>query len=113
MTDSPEIKPTIRIKPYFRWYDLWVGAYVDTRRQAVYICPLPTIGIKIWRDEIATCRLCGNRTTKAAHHTGDGWILYWDCLQGCLDNEDELIDWPFGDEWLTAADLKHLGYTIN
>lgn len=40
-----------KIKPFFRWYDLWVGAYIDRDNNAIYICPLPTIGIKIewWR----------------------------------------------------------------
>lgn len=27
----------------FRWYDLWVGAYIDRKYRKVYICPLPTI----------------------------------------------------------------------
>lgn len=32
---------------FFRWYDLWIGAYIDTKQQAIYICPLPMVGIKI------------------------------------------------------------------
>lgn len=35
------------IRPFFRWYDLWIGAYVDTANRAIYICPLPMIGVKI------------------------------------------------------------------
>jgi hypothetical protein len=35
------------IKPFFRWYDLWIGAYVDTQAGAVYICPLPMLGVRI------------------------------------------------------------------
>lgn len=35
------------IEPFFRWYDLWVGAFIDTKNQTVYICPVPCIGIKI------------------------------------------------------------------
>jgi hypothetical protein len=35
------------VTPFFRWYDLWIGAYVDTKARTVYICPLPMIGIKI------------------------------------------------------------------
>lgn len=32
---------------FFRWYDLWVGAYVDVPNRAVYVCPLPCVGVKI------------------------------------------------------------------
>jgi hypothetical protein len=35
------------IKPFFRWYDLWVGVYVDHKNHAVYICPIPMFGIKV------------------------------------------------------------------
>lgn len=39
----------ILIKPFFRWYDLWIGGYIDTNNNAIYIIPLPMFGIKIWR----------------------------------------------------------------
>lgn len=39
----------INITPFFRWYDLWVGVYVDTKNDALYIIPFPMFGIKIWR----------------------------------------------------------------
>lgn len=35
------------VKPFFRWYDLWVGMYIDTANRVIYICPLPMIGIKV------------------------------------------------------------------
>lgn len=38
------------VKPFFRWYDLWVGVYIDVEGQAVYVCPIPMFGIKVsWR----------------------------------------------------------------
>lgn len=37
----------MRLNFFFRWFDLWVGAYVDLPNRAVYICPLPMLGIKI------------------------------------------------------------------
>lgn len=37
----------MRFKAFFRWYDLWVGVFIDTKNRAVYICPLPTIGLRI------------------------------------------------------------------
>lgn len=36
-----------RVTPFLRWYDLWVGVFIDTNKRAVYICPLPMIGVKI------------------------------------------------------------------
>ncbi len=36
-----------RIEPFFRWYDLWVGMYIDTKNNVLYICPLPMIGVKV------------------------------------------------------------------
>lgn len=40
----------MKIKPFFRWCDLWVGVYIDTEGKSVYMCPVPMFGIKIsWR----------------------------------------------------------------
>ena len=39
----------IKFKPFFRWYDLWIGLYIDTKNDSIYIIPFPMIGIKIWR----------------------------------------------------------------
>ncbi len=35
------------IKPFFRWYDLWVGAYWDRKDRVLYVCPLPMLGVRI------------------------------------------------------------------
>ena len=32
---------------FFRWYDLWVGAYWDRSSRTLYVCPLPTVGLKV------------------------------------------------------------------
>jgi hypothetical protein len=37
----------MRIKPIFAWYDLWIGVFIDTKKKAVYIFPLPTLGVVI------------------------------------------------------------------
>lgn len=40
------------VSPFFRWYDLWIGAYWDREAKVLYVCPLPTVGLKIkmpWR----------------------------------------------------------------
>jgi hypothetical protein len=38
---------TMRIRPLFAWYDLWVGAFWDRKQRKLYICPLPCIGVVI------------------------------------------------------------------
>ncbi len=35
------------ITPFFRWYDLWIGAFVDVPNRTIYICPLPMFGLRI------------------------------------------------------------------
>lgn len=35
------------VRFFFRWYDLWVGAYLDVENKAIYICPVPTLGVRI------------------------------------------------------------------
>lgn len=37
----------MRVTPFFRWYDLWIGLYIDRQGCALYICPLPCIGLKV------------------------------------------------------------------
>lgn len=37
----------VYIKPFFRWYDLWIGLYIDKPNRTLYVCPLPMIGLKI------------------------------------------------------------------
>lgn len=40
----------LRAKPFFRWFDFWIGAYVDVEQAAVYVCFLPMVGIKFWLE---------------------------------------------------------------
>lgn len=32
---------------FFRWYDLWIGAYVDVDNRTLHVCPLPMVGVKV------------------------------------------------------------------
>jgi hypothetical protein len=32
---------TVRV--FFAWYDLWIGAFIDTYHNIIYVCPLPTL----------------------------------------------------------------------
>lgn len=35
------------IKFIFKWYDLWIGVFIDKEKELVYILPIPCIGI-VW-----------------------------------------------------------------
>lgn len=37
----------MRVTPFFRWFDLWIGAYIDRKNRTIYICPIPMLGVKI------------------------------------------------------------------
>lgn len=37
-----------RIKPFFAWYDFWVGVFVDRKERIIYVCPLPMLVFKIY-----------------------------------------------------------------
>ncbi len=38
---------TTKLKISFAWYDLWIGAFIDTDKRRIYICPIPTLLITI------------------------------------------------------------------
>jgi hypothetical protein len=40
-----------KIKVVLAWYDLWIGAYYDRKTSALYILPVPMVGLKIWRAQ--------------------------------------------------------------
>lgn len=48
-----------KAKLFFAWFDLWIGVYVDRSNTAVYICPIPMFGIKVWREDVPCCPVCG------------------------------------------------------
>jgi len=37
----------VKVSVFFRWYDLWIGAFIDRKNRTVYICPIPMFGIKV------------------------------------------------------------------
>ena len=47
----------MKIRPFFRWYDFWIGFYYDHRSHTLYVCPLPTIGLEILLP--VSCEICG------------------------------------------------------
>lgn len=36
----------LRLTVLFAWYDIWVGVFIDTAKRAVYVFPIPMVGIK-------------------------------------------------------------------
>lgn len=36
-----------RVRVSLAWYDIWVGAFVDTIKRKVYVCPLPFLLVTI------------------------------------------------------------------
>lgn len=107
-------KRTLNARLFFRWYDLWVGAYYDQKLKSLYICPLPTVGIRFYWETVTLCPQCGNRLQKTAIRD-EGWILQWDCInEDCPQFEDavEYIDWPFGDRKMNGRELKEAGYEV-
>ena len=37
----------MKVKLFFAWYDMWIGAYWSKEKKTLYICLLPTIVISI------------------------------------------------------------------
>jgi hypothetical protein len=33
------------------WYDCWVGWFLDTKRDALYVCPFPCFVFKFEKDQ--------------------------------------------------------------
>jgi len=43
----------VRVQPFFKWFDFWVGWYWSAESRALYLCPLPMFGVKISFEERA------------------------------------------------------------
>jgi hypothetical protein len=37
----------MKLSVFFRWFDLWIGAYWDRTHRALYVCPIPMFGVKL------------------------------------------------------------------
>lgn len=40
----------MKAKPIFRWFDLWVGVYVDVPGRRVFVFPVPCFGVELSPD---------------------------------------------------------------
>jgi hypothetical protein len=104
-------KRRLKVKPFFHWYDLYVGAYFNAETQSLYILPLPTLGLRFRIEQYRTCGWCGEEQYKAALWTGEGWALFWSCALNC--DEDEYLPWPWEDDRpANGEDLEAMGFTI-
>ena len=67
-------------------------------------------GISLPKPTNNTCLKCKNKIDlPKAHHTGDGWALWWSCT--CeLSTID--IEWPYGDGWTGRDTLQRGGFEI-
>lgn len=37
----------MRISLHWLWFDLWVGAFWDSAKRRLYVCPLPCVVIRV------------------------------------------------------------------
>lgn len=47
---------TVRVRPYFKWFNSWIGLYYDVKERAIYIGIVPMIGIKVELPETKRSR---------------------------------------------------------
>ena len=41
----------VSVRPVVAWYDLWIGIFIDHKRQQLYFFPIPIFGFLIrWGD---------------------------------------------------------------
>lgn len=63
-------------------------------------------------SEKPICPVCGRKTRAVALHTGDVWLLFWDCECADLDETDLAIDWPFVEDWANSVDMEAAGFQV-
>jgi len=68
---SERTSTLLRVTPFFRWYDIWIGAFIDVSKRTIYVCPLPMLGLKI---ELP-------RRADTCVHGRTGPILCIDCVE--------------------------------
>src|SRR5688572_15947410 len=105
------MKKMYHVSLSFKWFDLWVGVFIDQPGHSVYICLLPMVVMKLWFTEHKICPICEGPMDKTAFDSGDGLGLEWQCSE-CDYYTEGGIDWPFGSELLSSGDLERRGYRV-
>lgn len=84
------MKFDVKVTPFFRWFDLWIGAYVDVPNRTLYVCPFPTLGFRIQLS-------CPVEEEEAPHVCPGCYAVGGErCAPGCIDDlESEDDDEPF------------------
>lgn len=54
----------MKIKPFFAWYDLFIGAYWDRTKRFLYVLVLPALGLRIDLQSGPRCRECEGLLTE-------------------------------------------------
>lgn len=36
-----------RFRIILKWYDIWIGVFIDTKSQVIYVFPVPCLGLRI------------------------------------------------------------------
>lgn len=95
----------MKVKLIFAWYDIWIGAFYDKKKNWIYIFPLPMLGIilklpekwrisyvvRMWRlPNYGKCKDC---KTERATHDWNGHEHY------LCDSCGESADRYFEDEY--------------
>ena len=73
--------PSWAIKPYAKWFDIWIGAYYDQYNEHLYLQPLPMLGLRI--DTLALKIYIGQaRENQRCLNCGARW---WEkCTNDCI-----------------------------
>ena len=64
------------------------------------------------------CPICSKNPKIYAYHTGDGWMLFWDCEEQHLSELNKcekymIIGWfPFLFGWASGKDLERIGIKV-
>lgn len=69
-------------RPFFRWYDLWIGAYWDRPQRILYVCPLPMVGVYFGRADDAAEEDDAPYVCPGCYAVGGER-----CAPGCIDDE--------------------------
>lgn len=96
----------LRLSFFLAWYDIWIGAYVDTKGRAIYVCPLPCCvlklnwGRKYWnRKGSVWKRDCGHVSLVRSIDSTTGnrfWMVY---TNGTMCTESEGFTPKFTSAW--------------
>lgn len=46
----------MKVSIFFAWYDIWIGVFIDRKKRAVYVCPVPCLVFKFTRPESMTAK---------------------------------------------------------